>query len=541
MTDIFISVLNMSAAASVAAVAVIAARLPLTKAPKIFSYALWAVVLLRLVCPVHFESPVSLMPADAEIIPHTLADEPVSYIESGVPLADEPQNRFRENSLPEANPAAGVNPGHVALSVAAYIWLLGIGLLLSYAVAGYIRLKRRVYDATIEGGNVYRTDKTNTAFVLGLVRPKICIPLAVSGAQLEHILKHEQVHIKRRDYLIKPLAFIILAVHWFNPVVWLSYYLMAKDLEMSCDEAVLRSAEGDLRQDYSMSLVKLYTRRPMLLSPLAFGEGSYKNMKARIKNVLNFQKMPRWAVMVCSLALVIFTVGFTTNPPQNMSADAMADTTANNVPAADKETVPNLGIFASANDGTWSAASGIGGDTWQEQIDDEIKWLNDTYAKKETDFVITESLAASEVSDVSRINYLYDNSDIFRSMSVMADGAFLVEGTLVYPTGSLTADTIHRTAVMIDNDQALRMDIDYSLADGQMAVWLVDPDGIVVYQGSENTLYRGSHAVTGKKGLWSVIRVFERGENGISGSAQISLRQEEDLSREDISSAEGLS
>lgn len=541
MTDILISVLNMSAAASIVAVAVIIARLPLTKAPKIFSYALWAVVFLRLVCPVNFESPASLMPTNAEIIPHSFIYESVPRIESGVPVVDVPLNQFIENSLPKANPAASVNPVQVALSIVAYAWLLGIAALLSYAVVGYIRLKRRVYDATIELG-VFRTDKIATAFVLGLVWPKIYIPLSISGAQLEHILRHEQVHIKRRDYLIKPLAFIILAVHWFNPIVWISYYLMSKDMEMSCDEAVLRSSKGDLRQDYSMSLVKLYTRRPTLLSPLAFGEGSYNNMKARIKNVLNFKKAPRWAVIVCSLALVIFTVGFTTNSPQNMSADALIDNIANNVLTPDKEPLQHLGINASADNGAWAAAASIEGDTWQNQIDDEIKWLNDTYAENKTNFVITESLAASEAPDVSRINYLYDNSDVFRSMSVMAGGSFIVEdGQEFTRTGhSLTEDAIHRTAVMIENDSKLILDVDYSLSRGQMAVWLVDPAGTVAYQGNANTVYKGSRTVTGKKGLWSVIRVYDGGkDSNVSGNIAISLRKADNSDNQSYSPVNG--
>ncbi len=328
MTDILFSIINMSGAASIVAVAVIIARLLLKKAPKMFSYLLWAVVFLRLVCPIQWESPASLMPANAEIIPISAVFEPVPHMESSGFIVEEPANRFVANPIPEADPTARANPVPAALAFLAYVWLSGTTVLLSYAVIGYFRLKRRVYDATIECRNIYRTDRVATAFVLGFARPRIYIPLNCDSEQLAYILKHEQVHVKRRDYLIKPLAFIILAVHWFNPVIWISYFLMSKDMEMSCDEAVLRCSADDLRQKYSMLLVNLYTRKPAILSPLAFGEGSYHTMKARINNVMNFKKAPKWAIGACSLFLMIFMVGFTTNSPQGLTA---GDTAANTV------------------------------------------------------------------------------------------------------------------------------------------------------------------------------------------------------------------
>lgn len=329
MTGILIAILNMSIAASIVATAVILVRFPLKKAPKIFSYVLWAVVFLRLICPFRFESPASLMPTNTEIIPPTTITASFPHINSGIPIIDEPINLFIERNLPHANLVASVNPVQIALSIGAYIWLCGVVVLVLYAVVGYIRVKREVYDATLISDNIFETDKIPTAFVLGFIHPKIYIPTVVNGVQLDYILKHEQVHIRQRDYLIKPLSFLVLAVHWFNPVVWISYYLMSKDMEMSCDEAVLRKSVEDIRQTYSTSLVNLYAQKPRLLSPLAFGEGSFKSMKARVKNVLNFKKTPRWAIVLCSCVLVLFMAGFTTNPPRSLTVDnyVNADTT----------------------------------------------------------------------------------------------------------------------------------------------------------------------------------------------------------------------
>lgn len=328
MTKILIAVLNMSIAASIVAVAVMLVRFPLKKAPKIFSYVLWAVVFLRLICPFSFESPASLMPINAEIIPTTITTAPMPQIKSGISAVDEPVNLFIESTIPQANPAVSVNPIQGALSISVCVWLCGSVALILYAIIGYIRVKRQVYDATLTHDNIFETDKIPTAFVLGLIRPQIYIPTAVKGIQLDYIIKHEQVHIWRRDYLIKPFAFLVLAIHWFNPIVWLCYFLMSKDMEMACDEAVLHKANDDIRQAYSVSMVNLYARNPSLLSPLAFGEGSMKNMKARIKNVLVFKKTPRWVIVLCSFLLVLFTAGFTTNPPRNLPVNNLV-----NIPA----------------------------------------------------------------------------------------------------------------------------------------------------------------------------------------------------------------
>lgn len=321
MTSILITILNMSIAASMAAIAVILVRIPLKKTPKIFSYILWAAVFLRFICPVSFESPASLMPTNAQVIPQTIITAPTPQINSGISAVDARVNLIIENALLQADPAVSANAVRIALLSGGYVWLLGLIGLMLYAAFGYARVKRKVYDATLVDGTIFETDKIATAFVLGFIRPKIFMPTTIKGVQLNYILKHEKVHIRRRDYLIRLLAFFILAVHWFNPIAWVSYYLMSKDMEMSCDEAVIRKSSADIRHAYSLSLVNMYTRKPGLLSPLAFGEGSFRNMKARIKNVLSFKKTPRWVIVICSLLSVLFMAGFTTYPPQSLTFD----------------------------------------------------------------------------------------------------------------------------------------------------------------------------------------------------------------------------
>ena len=321
MNHLLITVLNMSITAGIAAIAVMLVRILLKNAPKLFSYSLWAVVFLRLLCPFSFESAASFMPVNRELIPTVTVTEGNPQINSGLTAIDTTVNRLLGHTGPESGdipnaPEAdrAISPLQTVLTGAAYVWLFGTAVILVYSAAAYIRLKRRIYDATLVYDNIFETDKISTAFVLGLIRPRIYVPSELGQEQLDCVLAHERVHIRRRDYVLKFLAFLALTVHWFNPLVWVSYRLMSEDMEMSCDEAVLRTADSDIRRIYSTSLVSLYARKPGLLSPLAFGGGSIRYMKERIKNVLNFKKTSRMAAAAYTLAAALFTAGFVTSP-----------------------------------------------------------------------------------------------------------------------------------------------------------------------------------------------------------------------------------
>lgn len=324
MTALFITILNMSAAASVAALAVIIVRIPLKKAPKIFSYALWGVVLFRLICPFSIESVFSLMPASANAIPQDIVYSQNPAIQTGIEFIDISINTAINNALPPVSPentmqentnsVNNANPIHTILQIFRYVWFFGFAALLIYAATGYIRLKRSVCDAILVQKNIFETDKINTPFVLGFIRPKIYMPIGIEPPQYDYILKHEQTHIKRRDYLIKPFAFIVFALHWFNPLMWAAYFFMSKDMEMSCDEIVLRKADEDIRGDYSISLLNLSVKKFNLLTPLAFGES---NVKERVRNVLNFKK-PSKTIIILAVALVaMITVAFAMNRVNN--------------------------------------------------------------------------------------------------------------------------------------------------------------------------------------------------------------------------------
>ncbi|MGE5677499.1 MAG: M56 family metallopeptidase, partial [Pseudomonadota bacterium] len=302
MTDMFIAILNMSLIASFVALGVILIRIPLKKAPKIFSYGLWIIVLFKLLCPFTIESVLSPVPVKAEPVPRDIIYSQTPYIDSGIHFVDNSINRVITNTVSPANHAASPNTMKVVLFVLSCIWLAGIAILLLYALVSYFRLKARLSVAIPVHKNIYETDRIKTAFVLGIANPKVYIPVGLDRQEVDYILRHEETHIRRRDHLIKPLAFIAVCVHWFNPVVWFSYYLAMRDMELSCDESVLKRYGSDIRRDYSNSLLSLSAKQSGMISPLAFGENG---VKGRIKNVLNYKKPAVWVSILAIIAVIV--------------------------------------------------------------------------------------------------------------------------------------------------------------------------------------------------------------------------------------------
>lgn len=319
LRELFIAVLNMSITASYVALGVMLVRLFLKKVPKVLSYVLWIPVLFRLVSPIAFTSAFSFL----QLI--NLNARPgrgmTDYVPRDIGFMGEPAVNFGINSinngvntlLPQATPMASVNPMQIWMAALSVIWLAGFLLLLIYSILSYVKIKRRLKTATLVRDSIFETDQIGTAFVCGFLSPKIYVPVGVPETHLPYILAHEQTHIRRCDYLIKPLAFLVLTIHWFNPLMWVSFALMSRDMEMSCDESVLRKMGSHIKGDYSNSLLSLSIKREGLLpaSPLAFGESS---VKARIKNVLNYKKSSFWILAVAVLVCCVVVAGFVSNP-----------------------------------------------------------------------------------------------------------------------------------------------------------------------------------------------------------------------------------
>lgn len=303
LTHLFSALLSMSLTALPVMAVVLAARFLLRSAPKKYSYLLWAVVGFRLACPISLAQPWSLF----NLRPLRNAAEAVSAVSGGFSAVSPslPPVATLPTQAPGAGTAAGttaLSGGELALKIAAVVWLAGLALLLFYGVWAYLRLRRTVATAVLRETNLYECDAISSPFVLGFFHPRIYIPFHLDDNQRTYVLCHERTHIRRRDYLVKPLAFGLLAVYWWNPAVWLCYFLCCRDMEMSCDEAVLSTLGVQAKGGYGMALVDFATEKKFPAA-LAFGELDAKN---RVKHVLNWKKVsaPAAFLSLCAVALV---------------------------------------------------------------------------------------------------------------------------------------------------------------------------------------------------------------------------------------------
>ena len=322
--ELFPAVINMSVTASVVILFVLLARLPLKKAPKLFSYALWAVVLFRLLCPVSVTTGFSLLGLlDAPVTETTTHTTAVEYIpqnvvhtpDSGVKLPVPEVDQAVNEALPQGEEQTAADPLEVPAALAALTWLAGIGVMAAYSVASLLRLRRRLAEAVPLRGNIYLADYIESPFVMGILRPKIYLPSSLPEQEQGYIILHEQHHIRRGDHIIKGLAFIALCVHWFNPLVWAAFILSSRDMEMSCDEAVVKKLGEGIRADYSASLLSLATGRRIIAgTPLAFGEG---DTRSRVRNLANWKKPAFLVILTSAILCAVAAVCLLTNPEEN--------------------------------------------------------------------------------------------------------------------------------------------------------------------------------------------------------------------------------
>jgi beta-lactamase regulating signal transducer with metallopeptidase domain len=314
MTDGFLTILNMSLTAGYVILFILLIRLPLKKASKVISYALWSVVAFRLLCPFSFESILSLIPMNTSPIPQNILYQQTPQINSGITAVDSFVNR----SLPVPVATQSANPLQTYAQIGSCIWLLGIAVMIIYSVVSVLLLKSSLKRARFLEGNLYEADNLKTPFVLGIFRPRIFIPAGLSKEEKSYIIRHEQIHIHRLDHIIKPFAFLVLSIHWFNPLVWIAFVLMSTDMELSCDERVLKEMGGDIKKAYSASLLSLATEKRIINgSPIAFGEG---NVRGRIKNVLNYKRPAFWAMTAAVIAVICVGVGLMANPKETAAS-----------------------------------------------------------------------------------------------------------------------------------------------------------------------------------------------------------------------------
>ena len=317
MSGIFLKLLNLSISASWLVLVVLALRLVLKRAPKWVNVLLWGMVALRLMLPFSIESALSLIPSAETLSPEVVRFDPAPTITSGVELIDNAVNPSLSESFAAA-PLASVNPLYVWTYLAGWVWLIGLAAMLLYALVSYLRLRRRVSASIPLRENIYVCDEVASPFILGILRPRIYLPSALDEAQRGSVLSHERAHLARRDHWWKPLGFALLAVYWFNPLLWLAYTLLCRDIELACDERVLCGMDAGQVKDYSSALLACSVPRRMLAAcPLAFGE---VGVGARVKNALRYKKPAFWVVAASVAVCVVVAVCFLTNPRTDTDA-----------------------------------------------------------------------------------------------------------------------------------------------------------------------------------------------------------------------------
>ena len=329
MSELFLEIVNRSIAASWIVIAVLILRFCLKKAPKWVNVLLWGIVAVRLIFPFSIESALSLIPS-AETVSPSIMMETAPSVQTGVPALDQVINPVIDHSLAPA-PGASANPLQIWIPVLTVIWLLGVAALFLYSAVSYRRLRRRVCEAVILRDNIYQSENVCSPFVLGIIRPKIYLPYHMDKREMDHVIAHEQTHIRRRDHWWKPLAFLLLTVHWFNPLLWLSYILLCRDIELACDERVIREMGNEQRADYTHALVSCsVSRRSIAACPLAFGE---VGVKTRVKSVMNYKKPAFWIILASALICAAAAVCFLTNPKTEQIPPSGGDNVSDMGPA----------------------------------------------------------------------------------------------------------------------------------------------------------------------------------------------------------------
>lgn len=310
MSAVFLKILNMSISASWIAATVLLLRLCLKRAPKWWNVLLWGLVAVRLMLPFSVESALSLLPRAEVVRP--------AHIVPSVP----------GGAAPMIGGAAAVASDTAASSLSVWtilgwVWLFGVLVLVLYTLVSTLRLRHQVREAVRLQGNIYQSEQVASPFVLGILRPKVYLPYHMDSREAQHVLAHEQAHLRRCDHFWKPLGFLLLTIHWFNPLMWLSYAMLCRDIELACDEKVIRDLRREERADYMQALVACsVNRRRIAACPLAFGE---TGVKERVKSVMNYKKPALW-VMLLALALSVVLAGCFLTDPKDTNSDRTAAT-----------------------------------------------------------------------------------------------------------------------------------------------------------------------------------------------------------------------
>ena len=317
MNELFLNVVNMSLSASFIVLVVVLVRKVLNKAPKWICVLLWAIVAIRLICPITIESVISLLPTAEVINPTILVETPtvaneITTFNTGIPTINDMINPMIHHAVLEISVRDNVNVLQVLITILSSIWIVGVIGFILYAIISCIRIDRRIQTAVLLLDNIYQSENVHSPFVFGVIKPRIYLPSKLSEQDKPYVIAHEQMHIQRKDYLWKPIGFILLSIYWFNPILWLAYILLCKDIELACDEKVIYAFNHEQRADYSQSLLSCSVKQHMITAcPIAFGE---VGVKERVKQIVKYKKPSFWLIVVAIIISVIMGISLLTSP-----------------------------------------------------------------------------------------------------------------------------------------------------------------------------------------------------------------------------------
>ncbi len=512
---VFMQILDMSKTASIVILVVLAARFLLKKAPKVISYALWTTVLLRLLCPVNIEAPMSVMP---EITPvedtYELADAPISFAGAGVAayqaVGDALNGGLGVQHIPTTQKDMEGNVEYVTadwwdvwILFGQYVWLTGVAVMAICSMISYWKLRKQLAVTVLLRDNIYIADDIGSPFVIGFVRPKICLPGTLSEKEQEYIILHEQHHIKRWDPAVKIVAYLALMLHWFNPLVWLAFILASRDMEMSCDEAVIRKLGAEVRGDYSASLLALATGKRIISgTPLAFGEG---DPKGRIRNLAKWKHPVLWitavvAVLCLVLAICLLTDPIGTEEPME-GTEPTAETTLPQQTQQTEATVPTMEPQPAYPLGTTDFTEPT--EPTQPEIPDGIPGVV-TYSKdlEELPQNYTPQQAAADGCVVMIDGDVWANEDIWRFYTVACSRAENVKVRLADYDGS---GKIKRLYELVGTKQGhLYRLLDDGTVTEQHYKWLVG-DGDGDFEGDTYNMFQ-VYALTNEQPMWKLMK-----------------------------------
>ena len=317
MNAFFLHIVNTSIAAGWLVLAVLVLRPLLKKSPRWICVLLWGLVAIRLICPFSMESALSLIPS-AETVPMNIEMSPAPAIDSGINAVDRAVNPVLSASF-TPDPLCSANPLQIWIPLLGLLWAIGVAAFVLYAAVSYWQLRRKVREAVRLQPHIYQSEYVGSPFVLGIVKPRIYLPYNMNEQDQRHVISHEQAHIRRKDHWWKPLGFLLLALHWFNPLIWLGYVLLCRDIELACDESVIKELDNEHKADYTQALLHCSSgRRRIAACPLAFGE---VGVKERVRSVMNYKKPAFWVMLLSIVLCAALAVCFLTDPAEETPED----------------------------------------------------------------------------------------------------------------------------------------------------------------------------------------------------------------------------